>query len=111
MAEFCLACWNKINKSEYSEEKYILSDYLDLCEGCGEWKHVIVVDRKAFYMHKFRYFVLPIKIIYIICGLLLFPFLIWYRIYDYKKSKKQQKKAPLQYDKYLRKKDIDRYNL
>ena len=42
MAEFCLKCWNKINNSNDSEEIYIISKDLDLCEGCGKWKRVIV---------------------------------------------------------------------
>ena len=80
MAEFCLNCWNKINGTKDSERKYILSDYLDLCEECGECKPVIIMERKSYYMHKFRYFIFPFKIIYIIvyilCRLLMLPYLI-----------------------------------
>ncbi len=46
MAEYCLDCWNKINESEDSEKDFILSEDLDLCEGCGEWKPVIIRARK-----------------------------------------------------------------
>lgn len=42
MAEFCFDCWNKLMDADYPAEKYVLSDELDLCEGCGEWKPVIV---------------------------------------------------------------------
>ena len=42
MAEFCLDCWNKMNGTDDPPEKYILSRNFDLCEGCGEWKRVIV---------------------------------------------------------------------
>ena len=45
MAEFCLKCWNKINGTNHKEEYYIMSDDLDLCEGCGQWKHVVLVIR------------------------------------------------------------------
>ncbi len=80
MAEFCLECWNEINGVEDSERKYIISKDLDLCEGCGEWKPVIIMERKAYYIHKFRYFILPIKIIfnviYFIWRLILLPYLI-----------------------------------
>ena len=63
MAEFCLDCWNKINESNDSEKKYIISKDLDLCEGCGEWKPVIIMERRAYYAHKLRYVILPLKII------------------------------------------------
>ena len=46
MAEFCLKCWNKIYKTNDNESKFVLSKELDFCEGCGEWKHVIVRERK-----------------------------------------------------------------
>ena len=57
MAEFCLDCWNKINKTEENEKKYVLSKDLDLCEGCGEWKRVIIMERKAYYMYNHLCFV------------------------------------------------------
>ena len=47
MAEFCLACWNKLNKRNEPAERYVLSKDLDLCEGFGEWKNVIVRERKS----------------------------------------------------------------
>ena len=46
MAEFCLDCMQKINGRHYDEMDFILSDDLDLCEGCGQWKHVVVVRRR-----------------------------------------------------------------
>lgn len=89
MAEFCLKCWNRINGTEYDERKYILSEYLDLCEGCGEWKPVIVAERRFYYMHKLRYFILPFKIICgvicVLCRLLILPYLI----FKYYKAKKK----------------------
>ena len=45
MAEFCLDCWGKISGEEATESQYVLSEELELCEGCGEWKHVIVSER------------------------------------------------------------------
>ncbi len=61
MAEFCLDCWNKINEAKESKRKYIFSKDLDLCEGCGKWKSVIVMSRKAYYK---RCIVLRIRIVY-----------------------------------------------
>lgn len=45
MAEFCLECWNKINETHDSKYRYVLSWEKDLCEECGQYKHVIVVER------------------------------------------------------------------
>lgn len=42
MAEFCLECWRRLNEKDYPPEMYVLSRELDLCEGCGEYKNVIV---------------------------------------------------------------------
>ncbi len=42
MAEFCPNCWNRIHDTNDPEKIYVLSRDLDLCEGCGQWKHVIV---------------------------------------------------------------------
>ena len=45
MAEFCLDCWNKLNETADSEAVYILSREAELCEGCGEYKPVILAER------------------------------------------------------------------
>ncbi len=88
MAEFCLDCWNKLNKTEDSQRKYILSKNLDLCEGCGEWKQVIIMERKAYYIRIFKLFLSPIyimcNIIYFVWRLLILPYLL----FKYRKSKK-----------------------
>ena len=52
MAEFCLDCWNRIMGINDSSDKYIISKDLDLCEGCGEYKHVIVRIKDRFYLLK-----------------------------------------------------------
>ncbi len=53
MSEFCLDCWNKINRTNHPARKYIISKELDLCEECGKLTHVIVTVRKP----------LPVKMI------------------------------------------------
>lgn len=45
MAEICLECWNKRNETQDSKWRYVLSWDKDLCEECGEYKRVIVVER------------------------------------------------------------------
>lgn len=79
MAELCLQCWNKINGTHDPESKYIISKDLELCEECGKLKHVIVVERKSYYLRKFRFFILPFKIIYVIllCRILILPYLLY----------------------------------
>lgn len=46
MAEFCLKCFNEHCRPEswreYGRHDVTLSWGLDLCEGCGEYKHVVV---------------------------------------------------------------------
>lgn len=41
MAELCLDCWNKINKSNLKRYHVVLFKDLDMCEECGEWKRCI----------------------------------------------------------------------
>lgn len=89
MADFCVDCWNKLNEENKSEKSYVLSRDLDLCEGCGEYKRVIMGDRETYYFYKFRRLLFPIRfvyrLIYFLWRLMLLPFLI----YKYNKSKKK----------------------
>ena len=81
MAEFCLDCWNKLNNTEDGKEKYIISKELDFCEGCGEWKHVIIMERRAYYMHIVKLFLIPILLIYYVIFFILKLFLLPYFIF------------------------------
>ncbi len=98
MAEFCLDCWNEMNKTNTDEKYYIISKDLDLCEGCGQWKHVIIMERKAYYMHKFRYFILPFRVInfilYFIWRLMLLPSLV-FKYYKPENKHNNSPKRPL----------------
>ena len=76
MAEICLDCWNKLYEKSDSSRKYILSEELELCEECGEYKRVIVIERKYYYLHKFRFVLFPIQVI---GRILLLPYLIYQR--------------------------------
>lgn len=42
MAEICLDCWNKLNKTNHRANRYIISKDLDFCEECEQYKPVIV---------------------------------------------------------------------
>lgn len=78
MAEFCLECWNRINCEENDKSMYIISKSLELCEGCGEYKPVIIMERSAYYIHNFEYIIFPFriiyKVIYFIFSLILLPY-------------------------------------
>lgn len=90
MAEFCLRCWNKINGTDYPENKYIISKELCLCEECQEMTNVIVTERKCYYLHKFRFVILPFKIIYKIIWVCLRLLMLPYFIYKYYKHNKNK---------------------
>ena len=79
MAEFCIECWNKINKS-HGKYKYVLSKDLDVCEGCGELKRVIIAERGYYYRRKFKYILFPIKLIEFAVRILLLPYFVYIRI-------------------------------
>ena len=53
MAEFCLDCWNKLSKRNFTEKEYVLSKELDLCEECGQWKPVIIRVRRCPWLYGF----------------------------------------------------------
>ena len=83
MAEFCVDCWNRLNGTDDKPEKYILSRRLDLCEGCGEYKHVIITERGMFFKRIKRNF----KFWMCVAGrCLILPYLY----YRYKKQEKQK---------------------
>ena len=48
MAEFCLSCWNKLMETDDPPKKYIISRDLELCEGCGEGKTVIIRVKRRY---------------------------------------------------------------
>ena len=88
MAEICLKCWNKLNESNYPKIKYIISKNFDLCEECGEWTHIIEMERRTYYLRKFRFVIFPFRIIFavllVIWYILFFPYLF----YKHKKAEK-----------------------
>ena len=45
MSEICLDCWNKENGTNHKKYRYVLSKELCLCESCGKYKRVIIVER------------------------------------------------------------------
>ena len=46
MAEFCFECYKKFHGENRKEENYIISDELDLCEGCGKYQKVVICYKR-----------------------------------------------------------------
>lgn len=80
MADFCLDCLNKLDNTNHSAKRFILSDYADLCEGCGCYKRIVIMERKYYYLRKFRYVLLPFRIIDFLIKVLALPYFIFIRI-------------------------------
>jgi len=71
MAEFCEDCWKEINQYNDIMCKYSLSKECEICEGCGEYKRVVVVKRRlkfsrrikvSFELFKQHYYVFRIRL-------------------------------------------------
>ncbi len=45
MAEFCLECMRELDGIDYRAEEFVLSRGPELCEGCGQWKRVVIAER------------------------------------------------------------------
>jgi len=43
MAEFCLPCFNRLNNEQLTDQDIELSDDLELCEGCSEYKVIVLM--------------------------------------------------------------------
>lgn len=48
MVEFCLDCWNRINKTNDPPQKYVISKEPELCEECSTYKAVILSLRRSY---------------------------------------------------------------
>lgn len=47
MAEFCLSCYNEMENTHLTEKDVTLSEDVDLCEGCGERKQVVILPYRV----------------------------------------------------------------
>ena len=48
LAEFCLECFNKLNKTNYSKYDCVMSKDLEFCEECNELKKAVISIRRTF---------------------------------------------------------------
>ena len=50
MAEFCAECFIKLENGRYTKRDLILSKETDFCEGCAQWKPVVIgIKRKPLF--------------------------------------------------------------
>ena len=52
MAKFCLDCWNKLNETNFPNNRYIFSEDLYPCKMCGKMTHVVVKKNAYYRPHK-----------------------------------------------------------
>ena len=80
MAEYCMDCWIELFAGNDSPDEYAVTESLDLCEGCGKYKQVVIGKKKDIARRKIGYIFFPFKLlfttIYLMWRLLIFPYLI-----------------------------------
>ena len=52
MAEYCFDCYNQVLGIKCDKSEVELSLDLDLCEGCGEMKQVVICMRRHFFYNE-----------------------------------------------------------
>ena len=80
MAEFCLKCLNRIDGTSTRPEDVVLSKDLNLCEGCGKYKHTVICKKNYQWPLRFELVFFPF---YLIWQILILP----YTIYKYFKRR------------------------
>ena len=61
MAEYCLECWNKLNNTNDTEDDFVISECLYICEGCEKYTKV-VLRRKPDPPYWLETFIWPIEL-------------------------------------------------
>lgn len=80
MAFYCLDCINHLCTRNYDSKQVIFAKSLYICEGCGEYKKVVLMTKQYYWRRKlwgfiriFRILTLPV---YMLWRLLILPYLI-----------------------------------
>ena len=93
MAYFCIDCWNEIHHEKVNQKEYDISKELLLCEGCEEYKQV-VLGPKVSLAERIFVFLVPSwhvrRFLDFIGRLIIFPYFIF--MYYKRKKKYQQNK-------------------
>ena len=45
MAEFCFDCFKEMMEIEDEQWRYVLTDEMELCEGCAQYKRVVIKEK------------------------------------------------------------------
>ncbi len=73
MSELCLDCWNELHGTIDRPRRYVFSRELKPCEGCGEYRRVIVRMKRYYYLRAMDILLIPFK-------RLILPILLIYKI-------------------------------
>lgn len=76
MALYCLDCVNKLSSRTYDAKELIFAKSLYICEGCGEYKTVVLMTKRCYRRRKLRIFRIITLPMYILWRLLILPYLI-----------------------------------
>ena len=76
MAMYCLACINKLCARNYAPKQMIFTKSLYICEGCGEYKTVVLMAKRYYWRRKLRIFRIITLPFYVLWRLLILPYLI-----------------------------------
>jgi hypothetical protein len=56
MAEFCYSCYIDILSGDKEKAELVISKGLDLCEGCGEYEQIVILEKSRFRLKLDRMF-------------------------------------------------------
>ena len=87
MAEFCPDCWSELNETNYPKSKYKLSKQSGFCEGCGQWKQVVIAEKKDYYLYKLRFIIYPFIAVYFLAVFIIRLIFLPYLLYKRRKKK------------------------
>lgn len=71
MAEFCYKCFCDFWETEPKKAELVFSKNIDLCEGCGKYKKIVIAYKTDLLAYRFRH---VIKLLKIITAIILLPF-------------------------------------
>ena len=54
MVEFCYECYKKYFDKNAKKENLVIGDYLDLCEGCAEYKQTVIKEKRSSILDIFK---------------------------------------------------------
>lgn len=74
MAYFCAKCFEKVFKEKFVEKRFFISRNEAFCEECGEYKKVIVAEKKRVYIRTLKIIFSPIFVVFLILKIVYYGF-------------------------------------